>query len=411
MVGGCWLLQEIGVPAIFLGSTTIEALTGEGIPNFIASGTSLNVETISRLDTTANATVNSKPPLEQALYYKKQATVVIQLSGEMANNLHHISHGLGLKLLAKEEFDVDCNVVIRHFEGPNNRAPKPKWKSARDNIQMCFPNLAQWKFSEGNNKDFLNKQNMQRAWLQGRVDHLFGLINSEDISMVRRGLDYFANDILIDPNRPQIDDDSPVRLPYLYSNTLNAFPMIDRYYDEIRNLMLFNDSACCSQLPGPDDSVFHFRNYESEMPERRAYDMGFAELSPAKVADEVFERLQPGNHVHITTRIYNQKARNYAEALRRRGINASVVTDQSSVQDFCYLKRAQKEVVGSARSTFVMWAALLGNASIVRLYHVDNHGLRRRYPDFWEQFTFNFTHPRLRDRVKFELYYAEERRR
>jgi hypothetical protein len=190
--------------------------------------------------------------------------------------------------------------------------------------------------------------------------------------------------------------------------TLDVFPLIDRYFDELRDLLVFNDTACCAQLPAPTDSVFHFRNYESEMPERRAYEMGFAELSPSKVAVELFAHLRPGNRVQITSRTFNQNARNYAEAFEGRGINASVVRDQSAVQDFCFLKQAQKELVGSARSTFVLWAALLGNAQTARLYHVDNRGLRARHPDFWERFTHNFTHPRLRDRIFFELYRAEK---
>ncbi len=413
LVGVSWRFPELGVPATFLGSgVVIEVSPGNGVWQSISTdSTTLAPEKETSSDTVAKVTVSPTPQYQRDKKLAPRATIVVQLSGEMANNLHHIAHGLGLQLLAKEEFDIDCNIIVRHFEGANNRAPKPKWKSARDNIQRCFPNLSHWKFNEGNTKDFLQKQKLQQTWLGGRVDHLFGLINSGNISKVQQGVEFFSNNILIDPDRPWTEEDSPIRLPYLYSETLDAFPMIDRYYDQIRDLMQFNDSLCCIQVPGADDSVFHFRNYESEMPERRAYDMGFAELSPSKVAKEVFGTLTSGNRVQITTRIFNQKARNYAEALQQRGINASVVTDQSAVQDFCFLKLARKEVVGSARSTFVMWAALLGDAHDIRLYHVHNHGLIFRHPDFWERFTYNFTHPRLRDRLRFELYHADDERR
>lgn len=240
------------------------------------------------------------------------------------------------------------------------------------------------------------------------MDYLFGLINSGDLAEVKQGLEFLFTELLTDPKRPRVDPESPLRLPYLFSETLDVFPLIDRYYTQIRGLFQFNGTACCARLPGADDSVFHFRNYESEMPERRAYDMGFAELSPFKVSNELFRDLEPGDRVQITTRIFNQKARNYAEELAKRGINATVVTDQSTMQDFCFLKRAQKEVVGSARSTFVLWAALLGDARRARLYHVDNMGLRKSHTDFWQRFTYNFTHPKLRDRYTFELYRAEE---
>jgi hypothetical protein len=340
----------------------------------------------------------------------KTATIVVQLSGEMANNLQHIAHGIGLKLWAKEDFDIDCNLVLRHHEGPNNRSPKPKWKSARDNIQQCFPKLASWSFSRGNSKDFKQRQRLQRIWLEGRSDHLFGLINSANASEIQRGLAFLANDVLTDPERPWVEAESPLRLPFLFSESLDVFPMIDKYYSQIRDLMAFNDTACCAQVPHANASVFHFRNYQSEMPSERAYDMGFAELSPQKTAHELFGHLQPGDRVQITTRIYNQAARNYAEAFLKeeRGIHASLVTDQTGVEDFCFLRRAQKELVGNARSTYVLWAALLGTVTRARLYHVDNWGLRNRHPNFLERFTYNWTDPELQNRIQFVLYQAEE---
>lgn len=427
-MGGCCMVQQVGLSASFLRpSFSVEESQSTSVNNNSrtvpknerspapltaitpASSPSLAPVVVANVTTTTTTTAPPNPQYERTEASAiRRATIVVQLSGEMANNLHHVAHGLGLQLLAKEEFDIDCNIVLRHHEGPNNRSPRPKWKSARDNIQMCFPNLAKWHFAKGNTKDFLQRQNLQREWLGKRMDHMTGLINSGDLSAMRQGLEFLVNDVLNDPKRPLIDQQSELRIPYLYSETLDVFPMIDRYYDQIRELMRFNDTACCAKIPDPDDSVFHFRNYESEMPERRAYDMGFAELSHTKVSNELFSNLQSGDHVEITTRIYNQKARNYAEALVERGINASVVTDQSAVQDFCFLKRAQKEVVGNARSTFVMWAALLGNARRARLYHVDNLGLRQRHPNFWERFSYNFTHPSLRDRLTFELYHADE---
>jgi hypothetical protein len=143
------------------------------------------------------------------------------------------------------------------------------------------------------------------------------------------------------------------------------------------------------------------------MPDYRAYEMGFQELSPNQTAQEVFKGLPPGSPVRITTRIYNQKARNYALALNETGMNASLVTDQTGVQDFCFLKNTQKELVGSARSTYVLWAALLGNVSRARLYHVDNWGLRRRHPNYWERFTYNWTNLELKRRIQFEWYKSE----
>jgi hypothetical protein len=61
---------------------------------------------------------------------------------------------------------------------------------------------------------------------------------------------------------------------------------------------------------------------------------------------------------------------------------------------------AQKELVGTARSSFLMWAGLLGNATRVRPYTVmmpDGNSRVHHY---------NFTNPELKSRFLFERYNA-----
>lgn len=339
-----------------------------------------------------------------------KATIVVALSGEMANNLMHIAHGIGLQHWAKDEFGIDCNIVLRHHVGPNNRAPRPKWKSARDAIRQCFPKLADWEFAEGNTPMFQQQHDKQLQWLgQEKYDYITGLINANNASEIHRGLEYLHTRILQDPLRPHEEESSSsIRLPYLYSETLDVFPVIDKYYAEIKEAFAFDDTTCCDLIPSPEEYTFHYRNYISEMPSQRAYEMGFAELSPSKTADELFANAPEGSKIGVTTRIPNQLARDQVNALNRRGMQAYLVEEQEGVQDFCFLKNTKKELVGNARSTFVFWAALLGQMESARLYHVDNWGLRQRHSNFYERFTYNWTHPELKDRVKFELYQAEE---
>jgi hypothetical protein len=110
----------------------------------------------------------------------------------------------------------------------------------------------------------------------------------------------------------------------------------------------------------------------------------------------------------VTTRIPNRKAFSQVEALQKKGMESKLVEDQTGVQDFCFLMKTERELVGNARSTFVFWAALLGSAHRIRLYHVNNHGLRKKHPNFLERFTYNWTNTELQERVHFELYQAEE---
>jgi hypothetical protein len=344
----------------------------------------------------------------------KAATIVIQLSGEMANNLQHIAHGVGLQLWLKEQFNIPSNVILRHFVGPNNRAPKPKWKSARNDILQCFPFLKNWDFTAGNNKEFLKRQSQQKGWLgEQRMDRLFGMINGQTSAEIESGL-ALLKDIMNNPYRPVVEDDATIRLPYLYSESLDVYPLLDRSYESFRQLFQIDSTACCAQRPLADESVFHFRNFQSEFPPNRAHDLGFDELSPNKTAHEVFDLASTNTKnnnttgVAITTRIRNAAARAYVQALQHHGIPARLVTDQTGPQDFCFLASTQKELVVNARSTFGVWAGLIGNATSLRWYHVDNYGLRNRHANFRQRFSYNWTHPELQRRVRFEWYQAEE---
>ena len=134
----------------------------------------------------------------------------------------------------------------------------------------------------------------------------------------------------------------------------------------------------------------------------------FAEISPKLTAEVLFGDLSDGTKVGVVSRIPNQLARDQVEALLASGKQARFVEEQLDVEDFCFLKNTKNLLAGSARSTFAQWAGLLGTAKKVRLYHLENHGLISRHPNFWERFTYNWTNPDLKNRVEFTLYKAEE---
>jgi hypothetical protein len=185
--------------------------------------------------------------------------------------------------------------------------------------------------------------------------------------------------------------------------------MVDRYVDKLRQVFEF-DQGCCARIPDLHETVFHFRNYMSELPFWQS--MGFEELSPNKTVHELFQskNFQRGkDHITVTTRIPNKYARAYVDAMEEKlGVPAELISNHTGLQDFCFLKETKKELVGNARSTFVFWAAVLGNVRKARLYHVDHYGLRERHPQFWERFTYNFSNADLKDRINFELYRSEE---
>ena len=165
----------------------------------------------------------------------------------------------------------------------------------------------------------------------------------------------------------------------------------------------------------------HFRNFVAELV-RKGRSSGLEELSPKKIAYEVFQHLPNGSQIAITTRFGSHPTtRQYIETLQQRGFEVRLITNQTAVEDFCFLKSTQRELVGMVRSTFVVWAALLMDDNTTDDSRSASHAKARLYsvqsPHTIKKFaakgkpifrTYNWTHPKLQSRVFFELFTSEE---
>jgi hypothetical protein len=180
----------------------------------------------------------------------QSATIVVQLSGEMGNQLSKIAHGHALFLWLKREFRLDATIILRHQE-------KPKWISARENVQKCFPATRTYDFSAANTLEFENRSRQQSALLGSSLD---AINNPESVANVSRALQLFAQ-----LNRSAVHEqhsssnsmgNSNISSPFLYSDFLVMDDLfMDRFYDDYRELFRF-DPACCQHRPDPDESVF-----------------------------------------------------------------------------------------------------------------------------------------------------------
>jgi hypothetical protein len=132
--------------------------------------------------------------------------------------------------------------------------------------------------------------------------------------------------------------------------------------------------------------------------------LGFTELTPNQTAYELFQHLRAGDKVAITTRFQSPEVLEYVEALQGRGLIVRVVEGQRDVEDFCFLRKAQRGLAGNVVSTFVKWAAYLGQARHVQLYILEHDvGLREaiRGGTVGDVLIYNWTNPVLKERVHF----------
>jgi hypothetical protein len=177
---------------------------------------------------------------------------------------------------------------------------------------------------------------------------------------------------------------------------------VDHYYHEIRNLFRFDYESCCGiESPYPDETVLHYRNFDAEL---SGSDSMLEDASPQQTVNILLKHLQPGDKVALTTRVHNENLQRLVTALQNRGLQVRVVEGQSAAQDFCFLLKSTKELVGNFQSTFFFWAAVLSRTvSTIRWYTLDSPRVRDRCGGSMaimkRRFLYNWTNPTLKDRI------------
>jgi len=332
-------------------------------------------------------------------------SIVTQLTGEMGTNLHYIACSRGFQIILKKRKGIDTNMKIRHQE-------KDKWVRGYSNIQRCFPKMKKWDFSFANTDEFSIAHEQQNKWLDSigiKEPEAKGRKKSKD------WVDYYT-DIVNNapPESLTTHINGKIAIPHLIQNRSSvATEFIDKYLAEIRDLFEFDHNKCCRLKPDPDEAVFHFRNFWSELKKEK---QGFKEeLSPNKTANELFGHLQPGDKIAVTTRYNNSLSQLYVGALKNRGLNVRLISGQSDTEDFCFLMHAKKELVGTHMSKFFLWSALLGSAKKIRAYSVDSPSRRKEFASRFETFDLEmpaykeeiFENSLLKDRFVNELYESE----
>jgi hypothetical protein len=322
--------------------------------------------------------VDKKPPsnrttISPAAFYngtrikKGQITLVMQNSGEMGNNLCHLATARSIQLLAQETEEIPIEIIIRAQNSP-------KWERGAKNIKECFPKLRDVNFRAANTDEFALRQQQQvERFGTEKAQKLHLPPNEFDI--VQEGLALLqqlrANETDFYPN-----PNATISVPYLTTNRMLCNgKLLDMYIEEIQDLFEFDSDRCCGIKPDADESVFHYRGFLTEL-KQNVKKKGYEEVSPNQTANVLFRHLKTGDKIAILSRF---PADDHVAALRERGFIVRQVA-QSAVKDFCFLLHAQKELVGTQMSTFVIWAAYLNKfLPPTILYQADSPSNRKRF--------------------------------
>lgn len=397
------LVDEVGKVRSVVSEDTTAALdtknkhtTVETIVNTTKADT--NPETIENATQAENNGTVTLTPLGIA---DNPVSLIIQLSGEMGNQLSKLAWGYGMKWWLEDDYNITTKVVLRHQD-------HSKWIGAAASVKRCFPKLRVMDFEEANTEEFNAIRALQDKWVGKEKKTLLNPRggNFEFKPWILKCLDALK-EAIESPDRPSPPENSNFTLPFFYTDIFgNIGDVNDRYFERLKDLFEFdtNNPDCCKTRVDSDESVFHFRNFIGEM--RKALRMGYEETSANKTANELFGNLIAGDKIAITSRFPDKGVQQYVDQFKARGIEARVVSGQSPEQDFCFLMSAEKEMAGMAMSTYSIWAGYLGNASTVKLYSVRSQSRIKRFGDTWH-INCNLTNPEMRRRFSFPAINSE----
>jgi hypothetical protein len=337
---------------------------------------------------------------------RRNITLVAHLRGQMGNNLGVLAHAYAVRLAIERTYPhISINLVGQHQNAH-------KWKSTARNLQTCFPSLRNFQFEGGNwDSEYRTRLQQQNKWLKlgtKKSDSTRNLLHVDE-SCPNRGLcwretaDFLQSLLQQQTENPDVKmiQESPnatVSLPFLSSRSMSILDvLVDEFYDEIRQWLTL-DAACCKERPEEGEVVFHLRNFATES--KVLLSKGYQELDPNSTAELLFAHLRPGDKIAIVSR-FTDSVQPYVKALESRGLSVRVIRNQTSVEDFCFLQSSKKELVGAKMSTFVNWAAVLGEAEQSRLYSVNSSWTQKRGGSFGH---YTSSRKELRDRLVFQTY-------
>ncbi|GAX26779.1 hypothetical protein FisN_9Lh044 [Fistulifera solaris] len=289
--------------------------------------------------------------------------IFIQLSGQFGNHISKIAAGVAVAIELESRGRHTSLTLLRPRRGHSAEQTTAL-------LQQCFPSLRNVSF-DNNHPDLVPKP---LSW------------NQDSPSDFDKAIDLIFK-----------SKTTSVLIDHLSGLDL----IVDRHYKALRRFFTID---CCSSKIQPYHTVFHYRNFEREMP-RRGKQKGYEELS-AQFVNELFHDNNHSTPILIVTP-YAPDVKNYVDVLQNQGRVVHTLAKSTPLLDFCMLISATETIIGLARSTFFLWAGFLGNAPHIRAYSIDSEWKRQSNSPVWDH--YNWTDPELNERFHFELYHLSSR--
>ncbi len=364
---------------------------------------------------------------DEQVHTKPVLTLLVMLSGEFGNNMFKIIHGWGMARIAKQEFGLTARIVFAEQRVRGKVISKAK--RTTKNLQNCLASPSYIR-----TEDFeLGNRLLDEGYFH-QIDKIpesnFTIRPGVRIGHIKRELRKISSFLSENPklverennNNTIVENGSIVPRLMVPLNAMNLFNVPNEFYDEILKEFIFDENECCGKTleepPDHDESVLHLRNFATELIKddfRRT--RGYQELDANRISSEVLGHLKEGDKLALVGRnlkvdAQNNKTEAYGivSALQAKNLTIRFSPGTDDMEDFCFLKNAKKELIGSSRSTYCVFAAYLGGPSnqLTRLYQFISPEMKGKpHLQTFRSMLGDFTNHELRSRMRFESYFSD----
>ena len=233
----------------------------------VASGSPLISESTSR-EKTSNATMAVNGSLqnigsrgqELPMIVAQNISIVVQLSGELGNQLSKIAYGKALQFLIRDTYNISTTLILRAQERGS------KWLYAMKDVKAICPNTRSMDFRQANNAEFSNLQQVQLDWLGNDAAGNLHMQDCLSSDCVHPSIQYLYDSLQRARDHPPptqkrkndttTNTTSAISIPHIYADSflLSDSFLMDRYYQEIKEFFTFDDKVC-AEIPQPNETV------------------------------------------------------------------------------------------------------------------------------------------------------------
>jgi hypothetical protein len=178
--------------------------------------------------------------------------ILVELTGELGNNLHHLAHGLALQVMLARR-GISTKVI------PQRLAKGEKYFKTQKQLKQCFPNLKPVKFYT-NGLDTKKPKQLQESWLGKELVSRLKLKSGSTLDTTRQTVEavhsILQNTHLLETRPSNASSSSILSVPFIHTSSMINREFMDQFYDDIRAFFEFNETACCPQDLVDKEAIF-----------------------------------------------------------------------------------------------------------------------------------------------------------